>query len=622
MVNMHILLTEVFCERCTFIPYCAVAEIRGEMSYFKIQTIANSWAECRLSTVTSLRRCADKLESSHRTNAETEHSIAKVSLTGDVVGLFGVILAPFSGGLSLGLCGVSAVTGIGTYLSKREANQNDDNVTRQVEAEVKQVLDEDEKATTTLRKLCESFTFLEEQLEIKMVGDILVAIQETSCTNLEITVGDIQKNDCAVQIQNGNNLNTPVLNVTTQLANLNASLTSANEVIQYIETTKEVVTKTKTIKQVLSTANSINKLSKAARSLDVAELMNTSGQIASAAKTVTKAAKTGKAITTATKGADTTIKTVKNIKKASDTMKTITKVAKNASGQVASATKTITKAAKTGGTITTATKGADTTIKTVKNIKQASDTVKTVTHVAKDATGQIASAAQTVTKAAKTGRAISTATKGADTTIKTVKNIKKASDTMKTITKVAKNASGQVASATKTITKAAKTGGTITTATKGADATIKTVKNIKQASNTVKTVTKVAKDVDKVVHTSRLTTSATKVTKVTQTATKAASISKLGLIINAVVIPLDLYNLVVAAENLGKSHEDVKFIRDEADRLEHQIENIENEIKVHVETYMQLHVQLCEIYENYHYENIYEYLEVMHESLEFPLPTR
>lgn len=482
------------------------------MSYFKIQTIANSWAECRLSTVTSLRRCADKLESSHRINAETEHSIAKVSLTGDVVGLFGVILAPFSGGLSLGLCGVSAVTGIGTYLSKREANQNDDNVTRQVEAEVKQVLDEDEKATTTLRKLCESFTFLEEQLEIKMVGDILVAIQETSCTNLEVTVGDIQKNDCAVQIQNGNNLNTPVLNVTTQLANLNASLTSANEVIQYIETTKEVVTKTKTIKQVLSTANSINKLSKAARSLDVAELMNTSGQIASAAKTVTKAAKTGKAITTATKGADTTIKTVKNIKKASDTMKTITKVAKNASGQVASATKTITKAAKTGGTITTATKGADTTIKTVKNIKQ--------------------------------------------------------------------------------------------------------------ASNTVKTVTKVAKDVDKVVHTSRLTTSATKVTKVTQTATKAASISKLGLIINAVVIPLDLYNLVVAAENLGKSHEDVKFIRDEADRLEHQIENIENEIKVHVETYMQLHVQLCEIYENYHYENIYEYLEVMHESLEFPLPTR
>jgi uncharacterized protein (UPF0335 family) len=89
-----------------------------------------------------------------------------------------------------------------------------------------------------------------------------------------------------------------------------------------------------------------------------------------------------------------------------------------------------------------------------------------------------------------------------------------------------------------------------------------------------------------------------------------------------VVIPLDVYNLVVTSGNLGKSHEDVKLIREEADRLEKEIKNIHKEIKERGDTYTQLHVQLFNVYNEQHTEIIYEFLLLMHETLEFPLPSR
>jgi hypothetical protein len=61
------------------------------MSHYKIQAVVDNWVRCRKSTVDSLRRCANTLESSHKENADAEHTSAKVSLTG------GLILSYISG---------------------------------------------------------------------------------------------------------------------------------------------------------------------------------------------------------------------------------------------------------------------------------------------------------------------------------------------------------------------------------------------------------------------------------------------------------------------------------------------------------------------------------------------
>ncbi|XP_053400004.1 uncharacterized protein LOC123557671 [Mercenaria mercenaria] len=477
------------------------------MSLYKIKIVIDNWSECRKRTVTSLRRSASILRSSHKANATAEHESAAVSLVGDLVGLGGVVLAPFSGGLSLALCGVSATTGIGSYLNKRQANNENDRIKREVENDVERAVEQDRRATVNLNELFAKFTYLERQLDIMMVDDILISIQETSITTLDINVREIEGNRLSSQLQQRSApLSIPGLGISTQVANLNAALTSAEEVVKITRITKEVFRGTKTIRQVVSTAKSVNQISKAANSLSTAR--QAAALSIQASQTM---ARSTSAFASVAKGTDGVVKTV---------------------GAVSSAT----KSARIAAEVVTA-------------------------------SGQAASAAKTVTKAVKAGTAISTATKGADTTIKTVKNIK-------------------------------------------------------QASNTVKTVTQVATDTEKAVRTTRVTTNAARVTRVTETATKAASISKVGLAINAVVIPLDIYNLVVASDNLNKSHEDVQRIEDQANILEQEMKSILEDVNVQIECFSELHLQLCKVYKNHRIAVIYDYLEMMHEKLSFTIPVR
>ncbi|XP_045205222.2 uncharacterized protein LOC123557673 [Mercenaria mercenaria] len=89
------------------------------------------WRSNRMDIIEKLREAANLLRSSHRHKAETEQTSAKKSLVGDLIGIGGVLLAPFSGGLSLVAAGASVLTSVDSYFSDKAANkEHEENATK------------------------------------------------------------------------------------------------------------------------------------------------------------------------------------------------------------------------------------------------------------------------------------------------------------------------------------------------------------------------------------------------------------------------------------------------------------------------------------------------------------
>lgn len=425
----------------------------------------------------------------------------------DAIGLGGVLFAPLSGGLSLTAVGFSGLVAGGSWLTKRNANTKDENIKNEVERDIKQTIEHDKRASERLNNILQSFTFLEDQIVEKRIGDILVRLEESTVIDIDINVREIKSSALQCNLQHGNTMmSVPGLELSRQVANLNAALNSAEQVVKCTRLTKTIYRGTKTIQEVVSTAKSLNQVTQTAKSL-----------------------------ATAKQAAVMTIQASQSMAKSTTAFACVAK-------------------------------GADGVVKTAGMVSSATNSVNVAANVI-NASGQTAFFAAKVTNVAKAGTAISTTTKGAGTTIKAVKSVK-------------------------------------------------------QVSTTVKTVAQVATDSDKAIRTTRITTKVAKISKVSETATKAASISKIGLAINAVVIPLDIYNLVRASENLGKSFEDVKRIRGMADSLEKEMNEITKVIEVQYESISQLHVQLCKVYKDHRIEVIYEYLLQLQTKLGFDIPLR
>lgn len=460
---------------------------------YKLQTTIEDWERSRKATTTFLRSSAEELKASHKRNAEKEHACAKTSLVADCIGLTGVFLAPFSGGLSLAAVGVSSVLGLGSFLDKRDANKANEDKKRVVERKVRQIIDEDTKAFEKVKHVEKNFFFFEEKLDEMEIYDVLLRIERTEIITLDASVRNIRK-DCLLP-QKNEMLPVSGLQFAKHVANLNAAMNSAEKVVKITQTTKEVFRGTRTIKQILSTAESVNKVTQTAKSL-----------------------------ATAKQAAVMTIQASQSMAKSTAAFAS---VAKTADGVVKSA-------------------------------------------------GVVSSAAKT------TKMAVDVVT-----------------------------ASGKAASVAKTVTNAAKAKTIVSCATKGADMTIKTVKNVKQVSHTVRSVAQVADNSGKIIKTTRITTNTARVSKISQTATTAASVSKLGLAINAVVIPFDIYNLMVASDNLHRTNEDVRQIEKLADSLEEDMKQIVTELKVKYDHIEKLHIQLCKVYKDHRIEVIYEFLQLI-----------
>lgn len=444
---------------------------------YRLKNAIEDWERSRKATVAILRRSAEELKSSYNRNANSELECAQTSLIADFIGLGGVLLAPFSGGLSLAAVGVSATLGIGSFIEKVNANKKNENKKQDVETKLRQIIDEDEKAFEKVKLAEDKLIFFEEKLYEMKVDDVLLCIHTTEILNLKVSVKDTRRD---FQLQQMNETGSVPSLEFAQVANLNTALSGAEHVLQITQTTAEVLRGRRTINQLLSTAESVNKISQ-----------------------------TTKSLATAKQAVVTSIQASQSVAKSTVTF---TRVAKTADGMVKSA-----------GVVSSATRAA----RVVKNTAQA--------------------------------------------------------------------------------------GYAVSCARKGVEMTVKTVNNVRQASNTVRSVTQLADNSGKIIRTTRITTNTA---RFSQTATTAASVSKVGFAINVAVIPLDIYNLVVASDNLHRTHEDVRRIEDLAESLEGDMKKIMKELKVRYEYMEKLHIQLRKIYLDHEKEVIYEYLQLVKRNME------
>ncbi|XP_053400005.1 uncharacterized protein LOC123557672 [Mercenaria mercenaria] len=374
---------------------------------YKIKVAIEEWKATRQATISSLRHYAKVLHDSHRENAKTEHASAKTSLIGDLVGLGGVLFAPFSGGLSLAAVGVSTAAGLKSYVDKRDANNKDERIVREARRERKQAVEKDNRATEELNKISENCTYLENELKVMKIGELIISLEEKTYIDIKFNVQDIRSSFLPNQLeQRDASLFSSGLHFSKQAANLKAALTSAEQVVHCTKITTEAARRTKTIKEVVSSAKTINEISQTAKSLSTAK--QAAVMSLQASQSVAKSTATFAAIA---KGSDGVVKTIGTASSATNSARVALDVV-TVSGQAASAAKTVTKAVRAGTAISTATKGANITIKTVRNVKEASSTVKTVTQVATDSNKAIRTTRVT-TNAARVTKVSEKATKAA-----------------------------------------------------------------------------------------------------------------------------------------------------------------------------------------------------------------
>ncbi|KAL4237712.1 hypothetical protein ACF0H5_002426 [Mactra antiquata] len=138
---------------------------------------------------------------------------------------------------------------------------------------------------------------------------------------------------------------------------------------------------------------------------------------------------------------------------------------------------------------------------------------------------------------------------------------------------------------------------------------VETNVKVYRASKATKSVTKHVLNSNKVV---RVTANAQKtksVKDVTKTVTENAKYSKVGLAIGVISIPIDIYYLKCAQDDLKNTPEAVKRTRQIADDLEKE------DFTATIEAFEEMHIEVCKVYEREKTEKLNEFLNICHREL-------